>query len=287
MRKWKKHRWERIGLPKEYDRVQQGKRIHGKLVAKAMMNALWGFGHFRGKGIIDDPALNRLAPGHPINFRIMRRLHKDDLRFDDQPMVIEGDSISAYIIEIPVKRRRQLENLGARDINWIAKARDLPRGFNLKRDVPAVYDEALGQLRYATMPFDFLWAPRKPKDVGRALKVLGTRYHRIHNDLRTRGYLDYRKDPNAHSFDVGGETYALPDAFPANIAVKLMEKSGASDAIKKLLFEMRSLKNDRYVSSNFGAVKSEIQDILREPYGKVRKLLKDYSKPVKYETRYP
>ena len=287
MQRWSKKDWAKIGLEGQWARVQARKRLHGSLVAKALRDALWGFGHFRGNGIIERPDLNRIAPGHPINYRIMRRIHMGDLRFDAQPPVVDGDSISAFIAELPTRRRREEEGISPEDINWVQRARDLPRSFNLKIDVPTVYDEALGLARYATMPFDFLWNPKTPKDIGRALKTLARRYDYVHRKLRTKGFLEYQKDPNAHSFVVNNEVFALPDAFPANVAVKLLENTGAMGAILTLLHKTKEVKNRKYLNDHFREAKALIRKIIFEPYKKTRDLLKEYSKPIRYDTPYP
>jgi tRNA nucleotidyltransferase/poly(A) polymerase len=285
MKGWTLAQWRAVFLEEQYYRVQRGERIQGRVVAKQMVNCLWGFGPFKGKGIIDRTDIDATTMGHPVNYRFVRSLGKNDTRFDAQPPIVENASISAYVAELPTERRRQEDpNLHRQEVNWIHRVKDLPRGFELKRDAPHVYDEALGLLRYTTMPFDYLSNPKTPKDVTKAIDVLYRRYHNLKHDLRTEGYKAYEADPNAHAFTYNGETYALPDAFPANIAVKLVERSGAEAAIKKLVFEMRTLKDERYVGSNFAAVKAEIKDIIGEPYENVKRMLTEYSKPITYHT---
>ena len=285
MEGWNRAQWKAVYLEEQYDRVQKGQRIQGTLVAKQMVNCLWGFGPWKGKGIIDKGNVDPVTMGHPVNYRFVRALSSQDSRFDSQPPIVENASISSFVAELPTERRREEDpNLPKLDVNWVQKTKDLPRGFDLKRDIPAVYDEALGLLRFMTMPFDYLMNPKTPADVSRSLKVLYDRHHRVKHDLRTEGYKKYEADPNAHAFVLNGETYALPDAFPANISIKLLEKSGSAEAIQKLLFEMKSLRDDRYVAHNFAAVKAEIRSVVDKPYDKVKEYLKGYSKPITYVT---
>lgn len=283
MKTWSRKEWANVYMDSQYDRLQKGDRIQGRLVAKQMVNCIWGFGPWKGKGIIDRRDLSATTMGHPINYRFVRALHASNTRFDSQPPIVENASISAYIAELPNERRREQDpKLRPTDLNWVHRIKDLPRGFELKRDVPAVYDEALGLLRYMTMPFDYLWNPKDPKDVPKALSLMFKRYNHVRHDLRTEGYTEYQKDPQSHSFVYQGETYAHPDVFPANIAIKLLEKSGADEAIKKLLFDMKDLQHDRYVASNYGKVKTEIRAVLDDPYKAVKEYLKAYSKPITY-----
>ena len=284
MEGWNLYQWKTVNLEDQYYRIQKGERIQGRVVAKQMVNCLWGFGPWKGKGIIDRTDIDPTTMGHPVNYRFVRSLSNTDMRFDHQPPIVENASISSYVAELPTERRRQEDpNLPRLDVNWVQRVVDLPKGFELKRDVPQVYDAALGLLRYATLSFDYLWNPGSPKDIKKAMDVLSTRYREVKQDLRTKGYVDYQADPTAHAFTFQGVSYALPDAFPANIAVKLLEKSGAEHAIKELLFEKKNLRDDRYVAHNFNAVKAELRATLKDPYAKVKEYLKDYSKPITYK----
>jgi len=285
---WNLDQWKKVYLEDQYYRVRGGQRIQGTLVAKQMVNCLWGFGPWKGKGIIDRPDIDATTDGHPVNYRFVRALHQGDTRFDAQPPIVENASISSYVAELPVERRRDEDpTLRQTDLVWVQRVVDLPKGFELKRDVPGVYDEALGLLRYATMSFDYLWAPNTPKDVPKALDILSKRYTKLKHDLRTEGYVAYQKDPNAHAFTYQGQTYALPDAFPANIAFKLLEKSGAESAIKELLYNNKNFRDDRYVAANFQAVKAALRKALRDPVKQVRAYLSEYSKPISYQSQYP
>jgi len=274
MKTWSLGQFRKIDLEGQYQYVRKGNRLDGRLVAKKMQQCVIGKGIWQGKGIKHKSVLNQLAPTHPIDYHLVAGFHPKDLRFNNQPPLVDLSLETSYLTDLPVHRRREDEGRSKKDTVWMREIKKPPTGFNLKHHAKDLYQKGLSFLRFATMPWDFLYYADKPNDIIKALDVLKSRYHELYN-ARTDGYKNWSSG-NRKDFEivVDGETYSHPDWFPANIGIKLLEKTGPTDGkelIKKLIYD-QDLKNVDY--RNFDSVKKQIRDMIEGNFLAVKDLLK-------------